>query len=280
LPDERAIRSGAAADVDEASLVLASVGIPHRVERVAFRWRLVVADADAERAAAALEAYEAERRRAPSDVPGEGERGAAWSGVVVAGLLVAFHAVVGPRWMEAGAAIAGRIRAGEVWRTVTALTLHADGPHVASNAVACVVFVTAVARLLGPGVGGWLVLLAGAGGNALNALVQRPGHESVGASTAIFGAIGILGGLQFGRKRGERRAWLALGGSLALLAMLGAGERVDLVAHLCGLVVGLVLGVAVAAVAPVAPAGRAVQWPLAAAALATVAGAWAVALAH
>jgi len=278
LPDERAIWSAGAADVEEASLVLAAVGIPHRVERAAFRWRLVVADADAERAAAALAAYEAERRRAPSDVPDE--RGAAWSGVVVAVLLLAFHALAGPRWMDAGAAMAGRIRAGEVWRTVTALTLHADGPHVLSNAVACVVFVTAVARLLGPGVGGWLILLAGAGGNALNALVQRPGHDSVGASTAIFGAIGILGGLQFGRKRGERRAWLALGASLALLAMLGAGERVDLLAHLWGLVVGLVLGVAAAAVAPVAPAGRAVQWPLAAVALATVAGAWAVALAQ
>ena len=278
MPDERAIWSAAAADVEEASLVLAAVGIPHRVERTAFRWRLVVADADAERAAAALAAYEAERRRAPSDV--SGEHGAAWSGVVVAVFLLAFHALAGPRWMDAGAAIAGRIRAGEVWRTVTALTLHADGPHVLSNAVACVVFVTAVVRLLGPGVGGWLILLAGAGGNALNALVQRPGHESVGASTAIFGAIGILGGLQFGRKRGERRAWLALGGSLALLAMLGAGERVDLLAHLWGLVAGLVLGVATAAVVPVAPAGRAVQWPLAAAALATVAGAWAVALAQ
>jgi membrane associated rhomboid family serine protease len=278
LPDERAIWSAGAADVEEASLVLAAVGIPHRVERAAFRWRLVVADADAERAAAALAAYEAERRRAPSDVPDE--QGAAWSGVIVAVLLLAFHALAGPRWMDAGAAIAGRIRAGEVWRTVTALTLHADGPHVLSNAVACVVFVTAVVRLLGPGVGGWLILLAGAGGNALNALVQRPGHESVGASTAIFGAIGILGGLQFGRKRGERRAWLALGGSLALLAMLGAGERVDLLAHLWGLVVGLVLGVAAAVVVPVAPAGRAVQWPLAAAVLATVAGAWAVALAQ
>jgi len=277
LPDERAIWSAAAADVEEASLVLAAVGIPHRVERAAFRWRLVVADADAERAAAALAAYEKERRRAPSsDVPGE--HGAAWSGVVVAAFLLAFHALAGPRWMAAGAAIAGRIRAGEVWRTVTALTLHADGPHVLSNAVACVVFVTAVVRLLGPGVGGWFVLLAGAGGNAVNALVQRPGHESVGASTAIFGAIGILGGLQFGRKRGERRAWLALGGSLALLAMLGAGERVDLLAHLFGLVVGLVFGVAAAAIAPVAPAGPAVQWPLAAAAVATVAGAWAVAL--
>ena len=142
MPDERAIWSAGAADVEEASLVLAAVGIPHRVERAAFRWRLVVADADAERAAAALAAYEAERRRAPSDVPDE--RGAAWSGVVVAVLLLAFHALAGPRWMDAGAAMAGRIRAGEVWRTVTALTLHADGPHVLSNAVACVVFVTVV----------------------------------------------------------------------------------------------------------------------------------------
>jgi membrane associated rhomboid family serine protease len=79
---------------------------------------------------------------------------------------------------------------------VTALTLHADLAHVLSNALACLVFVTAVAWWLGPGVGTWLVLLAGAGGNALTALVHGPASVSGGASTAIFGALGILAARQ------------------------------------------------------------------------------------
>jgi membrane associated rhomboid family serine protease len=278
---ERAIRSAVAAEVEEAALVLASAGVPYRIERGAPEWRLLVRDADVERADVALLGYERERRR-PAPVEPAAEWGRTWAGVAVAGLLVAFYLATGPSrsgsaWALAGAATAGRIRAGEVWRTVTALTLHADAPHVAGNAVACALFVTAVLRVLGPGVGGWLVLLAGAGGNALNALVQHAGHDSVGSSTAIFGAIGILGGLQFGRKRGQRRAWLALGGSLALLAMLGTGERSDLLAHLFGLMVGLVLGFA-ATFAPERPAGRAVQIPVAAAAVAAVVGAWLLAM--
>src|SRR5438132_399884 len=80
-------------------------------------------------------------------------------------------------------------------------------------------------RLLGPGLGTWLVLLAGAGGNALNAWVHVAHHTSIGASTAVFGALGILGGLQFGRLRGRRRAWLALAATLALLALVGSDER-------------------------------------------------------
>jgi rhomboid protease GluP len=97
---------------------------------------------------------------------------------VIAALLVGFFAVTGPRgpnvWFDQGSASARLILSGEVWRTVTALTLHADLAHVLSNALACLVFVTAVAWWLGPGVGTWLVLLAGAGGNALTALAHGP----------------------------------------------------------------------------------------------------------
>jgi membrane associated rhomboid family serine protease len=160
---------------------------------------------------------------------------------------------------------------------VTALTLHADAAHLLGNAVGCAVFVTAVLRLLGPGLGGWLVLLAGAGGNALNALVHGARHSSIGFSTAVFGAIGILGGLQFGRKRGQRRAWLAIAGALGLLAMLGTSERTDILAHLFGLLVGLVLGLA-AGVAVPRPPGAAAQWTLAAGAVAVLAGSWLLAV--
>src|SRR6266516_3928722 len=49
--------------------------------------------------------------------------------------------------------------AGEWWRTVTALTLHADAPHVLGNAGASVVLVGAVSHQLGPGVGLCVLLL-------------------------------------------------------------------------------------------------------------------------
>ena len=44
----------------------------------------------------------------------------------------------------------------------------------------------------------------------------------------------------------NRRAWMPIAAGLALLGMLGSGGlRVDIWAHLCGLLIGAVLGIAV-----------------------------------
>src|SRR5262249_21180296 len=122
-------------------------------------------------------------------------------GAYVALVLIGFFAITGSRAdgsepFRRGSADAARTMAGEWWRAVTALTLHADATHVLGNALASALLVTAVCQQLGPGVGLWLLLLAGAGGNAITAAVHRAGHVSVGASTAMFGAIGILAGLR------------------------------------------------------------------------------------
>src|SRR2546428_375850 len=87
-------------------------------------------------------------------------------GVYVALLLIGLFAITGSRagrseWFQHGEADATRMMAGEWWRAVTALTLHADAPHLLGNAVAGALLVTAVCQQLGPGVGLWLVPLAG-----------------------------------------------------------------------------------------------------------------------
>ena len=203
-------------------------------------------------------------------------------GAVVALLLIAFFQLTGGRalhgpWFDHGAADAELILSGQWWRVVTALTLHADFAHVFGNAVACVVFVTAVGQWLGPGVGGWLVLLSGAAGNLITALVHRSGHVSIGASTATFGAMGIIAALQYtARRRGRStrtRAWLVVAASLALLGLLGTSERADVFAHLFGLLSGAVLGL-IAARATRRPMGQAAQWVLAALAVGAVVGCW------
>ena len=267
--------------VEEWALVLAAAGIAHRVAGNAGSWRLLVAARDADRSIAALDAYDAERRSAAASEEAP-EYGPTYAGLLVAVLLVGFYGVTGPAdpgstWARAGSASAELIVRGQGWRAVTALTLHANPAHLLGNAVACAVFVTAVGRALGPGLGGWLVLAAGAGGNVLNAFLRGAHHSAVGASTAVFGAIGLLGGLQFERKRRRRGAWLPVAGSLALLAMLGSDREADIVAHLFGLLVGGVLGVA-AALLVARPPGRPAQWVLAVGALAAVAGSWLVAL--
>src|SRR6266403_708210 len=160
--------------VDEWATVLAAGGISHRLRSRLDGWALIVAARDADAARETLDAYDreniADTERAPSASVGH-VRGAAGVGVAVGLLLIGFFAVTGTRanrsaWFERGGADAERIVAGEWWRTVTALTLHADAPHVVGNAGASAVLVGAVGHQLGPGVGLCVLLLAGAGGNA------------------------------------------------------------------------------------------------------------------
>jgi membrane associated rhomboid family serine protease len=181
-----------------------------------------------------------------------------------------------------GSADSLRIHAGEAWRVVTALTLHADAGHVLGNAIAGALFLSGVFHLFGLGFGGALVLCAGALGNLGNAFVQAPTHSSIGASTAVFGALGLLVGHALTQPRAARRArpaWMPIGAALALLAMLGSeGERVDLWAHGFGLAAGVALG-AVAAQLParrlVSPALQSIAGALT---MAVIACAWWLAL--
>ena len=113
-------------------------------------------------------------------------------------------------------------------------------------------FGTWVCRSLGA-VRGWLlILLAGTIGNLLNAAAHRgEAFASLGASTAVFGALGILTGIALHEsrydhsRRGRFRYLLPLGGGLALLSMYGVGSdpRTDVTAHIGGFLAGLLLGV-------------------------------------
>ena len=184
-------------------------------------------------------------------------------------------------WFERGSADAQKILNGEFWRTVTALTLHADVVHALSNAIAVALFLGVVSSVLGIGLGAALMLMAGAGGNLANAFLHGSAHVSVGASTSIFGAVGLLGGVAVitrGRASSKRRVWLPIAAAFALLAMLGTGgERVDIWAHLFGLLVGGVLGILVALTTP-RPPGLAIQWACGGAAAAVLIYCWIIAL--
>jgi membrane associated rhomboid family serine protease len=249
---------------------------------------------EAERAADIISAYESEKRDRESRREQESQRepepvaaGGVFAGLAVAAALLVFFFLTGPRnatviWFERGSADAERILLGELWRTVTALTLHADFAHVLANALVGAVFLSAVCGALGAGVGCALVLLSGAGGNLANALFQSSHHLSVGASTAVFGAVGLLSGLAVARRRRQqslrRHAWVPIGAGLAILAMLGTtGERVDLWAHLFGLLVGGVLGIPVG-FALRRPPGPLAQWAFGGAALMAVLYCWGLAL--
>lgn len=153
--------------------------------------------------------------------------------------------ILAPDWVFLGNAQAAKILDGQWWRLVTALTLHADWAHLSSNLAIGGIFVIFLCRELGSGLAWSLLLSAGVLGNLVNACVQSPAHSSVGASTAVFGAVGILAALSLVRHRHQlQRRWpLPVAAALALLAILGTeGKNTDLGAHLFGFVYGGFLG--------------------------------------
>jgi membrane associated rhomboid family serine protease len=253
---------------EEWELVLLAQGLSPSLSHSASGLVIAVPEKEVNRARAALSAYEIENPAKVADEPVRFSDSFAAS--TLAGLLIlAFFSVTvltSPTmsWFERGSADAQKILDGELWRTVTALTLHADVAHALSNAVALALFLGAVSGVLGTGLGCAVILLAGAGGNLANAFLHGSAHVSVGASTSVFGAVGVLGSLGVVRRRTRvlrrRRAWLPIAAALALLGMLGTGgARVDIWAHLLGLLVGGVLGVLVATVASRRPE-LPIQW--------------------
>ena len=282
--------------VDEWALVLAAVGVPYRVDkRHDGQFSLFVTQPDLARAARALGANDQEARAGMAVPPAAPDRGTGALGIMFGILLVAFQYVTGlwenhplSRWFAVGVADAERIRAGEWWRAITAMTRHADMRHVLGNVVASVIFVSAAGRWLGPGIAALLILLAGTGANLLTAVVEKKEHFSVGASTATFAALGLVVGLQSVRRwRGggpvRRRAWIAAGAGLALLAMLGVGAKADVFAHAFGLGLGSILGLVAGVLdrpradarAEQSIAARTGQMALALATLGAVVAAWA-----
>lgn len=149
-------------------------------------------------------------------------------------------------WVGDGAMVAHHVTAQlELWRTVTALTIHLDLAHLASNIAFGIVFVWLLAKETGSGVAWASVVLAGAAGNFANALWQSPMHTSIGASTAVFAAIGLLAALrhQWRPPKVSLRYWAPLGGGLMLMAFLGFGEgNVDYGAHVLGFAAGVAGG--------------------------------------
>lgn len=239
-PDKTTIRAWA--------LVLSSRRFLHRFDH----GKLLVAPALASLAVREIIAYEEENRprSRPAPLPDN-----SWVSLLVIatflGLTMWLDAQgLGRRisWHVAGRADAGLILEGQWWRCVTALFLHADAGHLLANAGALAVLASLLARRIGSGLTWGLFVLSGGLGNALNAWAQAPDHLSVGASTGVFGLIGVLAGGAGRAERGSRGQvlLLALGFGFSLLAMLGAGEeRVDLGAHFFGMCCGLPFGLLV-----------------------------------
>jgi membrane associated rhomboid family serine protease len=269
----------------ELGLVLTARGFEQQRVPTAAGWELLVRASRVRAARAELEAYRVENLRPRGqrhvDMVGQGWPGAAAYAIVLLSVFVALHAsVLGLDWLAAGRLDAGRVAAGQWWRTVTALTVHIDLDHVLGNVGFGAFFGYFAGRYLGYGVG-WLAILGSATlANLFTALTQVPEHRSIGASTAVFAALGML--TAFTWRRGFLRGthWRAriapIIAGIGLLAFTGTGgENTDVGAHFAGFVMGFGAGLLLARFGRIATLqSRTLQAVCAVVAVAVVLGAW------
>ena len=242
------------------------MGLPHGILESEGQFHVVVRPELAARAGEEIARYEREnvgwppRESHPAPISQGIHAAIVYGGILVLVYTLQHASRYGVDWAEIGRGEAARIRGGEWWRAITALTLHVDLPHLAGNVVFGAAFGVILAQSIGVGVAWWGFLLSGALGNLLNAWLQPPDHRSIGASTAVFGALGLQVAFEWMRRgelsyRGWRR-WAPLVMGAALLGWLGTGgasiddpkkiesalDRVDVLAHVLGFAVGLSMG--------------------------------------
>lgn len=233
------------------SLVLTARDVPHEIIHSIYGYRIAVPPDYENRAAIEIEKYEHENQAWPlifeatSWYPNA--QSTFWTLLI---LTAVFSISFSENWKGRLIAIGSGdvdsvLHDGQWWRLVTALTLHTDPPHLLGNMMIGGLLMVWLCSLLGIGLGWGITLLSGIFGNLINALVHGEAHSSIGSSTAIFGALGVIIAFQTlsARRFSLRDRAVPLGAGFALLGFLGAhGELTDLGAHFFGFLSGLILG--------------------------------------
>ncbi len=140
---------------------------------------------------------------------------------------------------------------GEYYRVVSALLLHSDVEHLAANVAGVLLLAVPLCSITGSVTGMALIILSGGVGNFINALLYRSAHLSIGASTAVMGAVGSLVAFQIiNRNRAVQpinkhkkvSPIFILGCGAAFVGIMSGGKDTDVSAHIFGFLSGLVFG--------------------------------------
>ncbi len=284
-------RSAYRRECNDRLLVLTAVGVEALITAAAGEFLLQVAADDASEATRHLRQYDAENRPPPPSPPPAPPYPHAWvgcAGYVLVLVGVAWVLSNGPVRLDAfdlGELDAARVQAGEWWRAWTALTLHLDAPHLVANLAAGIWFGYLAGRQMGSGTAWLLTLTAAALANLLEGLLGPTEHRAVGASTAVFAALGAMSAYswreRFALPQRWARRWGPLIAGVILLGWTGSaaeGTDVDVFAHLAGFGVGALFGATVALPLARRLLRQVPQWLSGGVALASIAIAWVCAL--
>ncbi len=262
------VRSGRKQDILDQSLVLASQGLKHWMEFDGSQWSLAVDERDASWAASLLETWQAENEGSAEGPAEQADLDLRLAPLFFLAVPALIYFLVGfspaAEWLrDRGSADAARILAGEWWRCITAATLHADDAHLLSNLVSGYFILNLINHRLGMGTVMLLATICAALDNFLVALFSGPGHVSLGFSSVVFCALGLLAAVEtlaLWRRRREHAARTGLSprdqairfvqlrrlspliSALFVAVLVGLGEGVDVKAHFYGFGLGTALG--------------------------------------
>jgi membrane associated rhomboid family serine protease len=145
-----------------------------------------------------------------------------------------------------GASFGPAVAAGDWWRLITPMFLHAGLAHIAFNMFALYIYGQGLERAYGTPIFIGIFLVTGFAGNAMS-FYARPIEIGVGASGAVFGILGTWA-VYFFRRRSNPQANQMLKGIIGIVVinlLFGAAiQGIDNWAHLGGLLGGAVVGVA------------------------------------
>ena len=290
---------------DERAFVLTAVGIENEIELDGDAYAVRVDAVAHAHALHHLAQYEAERRRTPLPEPELALQPDAWLGSMVYVLvLLAIPLAAEMGWQHVGNALGQmdpvRIRAGEWWRAWTALTLHRDASHLLGNLGAGVLLGHAAAQIWGNARAWLLVVMTAAAANLVEAQLPLAPYVSVGASTAVFAALGLVAAWSWRSRRRYAHNWMRravpLVAGLAVLAFFGGGDATpgglevgpsfeatdygttNVLSHALGFGSGALVGAVVAGRRCAGWLESMPAWLAATAALGQVVAAWGVAL--
>ena len=168
---------------------------------------------------------------------------------IIMGLLIIIHAAciyynIHEAMILKYGASALFILQGETYRAITALFLHADARHLVGNLAGLLIFAAPVITVSGYGTGSFMLLLTGTMGNLFNAHLHQTAHLSIGASTAVMGAAGLLAAFQITQKKSvSLNSTMPIFAGAVLVAMFSQGDNTDVWAHIFGFFSGLGSGI-------------------------------------
>ncbi len=150
----------------------------------------------------------------------------------------------GEELIYAGMSVNALIAAGEWWRIITSMFIHAGFTHVLFNMFSLFLFGPELEKIAGKMRFLTIYFLAGIFGEAATYLTQDPYYASVGASGAIYGIFGAFAALvYYTRNLFPQLKQIILPLIVISVIMSFVTPNINIAAHLGGLVAGFVLGI-------------------------------------